>query len=50
MIFPHVSNTFFPPNVDPHHDNSDNKDMAVIVGGGAAFVKAWIENFTMEEN
>ncbi len=48
MIFPSVSNTFFLPNVGPRHDNSDDKDMAVIVGGGTAFVKTWIENFTME--
>ena len=48
MIFPSVSDTFFLPNVDPCHDNSDDKDMAVIVGGGTAFVKTWIEYFTME--
>ncbi len=48
MIFPCVSNTFFPPNVDPCNDNSDDEDMAVIFGGGTVFVKAWIENFTMK--
>ncbi len=48
MIFPRVLDTFFPPNVDPCHGNSEDEDMAVIVGGGTAFVEAWIENFTME--
>ncbi len=48
MIFPSVSDTFFLPNVAPRHDDSDDKDMAVIVGGGTAFVKTWIENFTIE--
>ncbi len=48
MIFPCVSNTFFPPNVDPCHEASDDEDMTVIVGGGAAFVKSWIENFMMK--
>ncbi len=48
MIFPCVSDTFFPPNVDPCHDDSDDKDITVIVVGGTAFVKAWIENFKME--
>ncbi len=48
MILPCVLDTFFPPKVDPHHDDSDDEDMAVIVGGDTAFVEAWIENFTME--
>ncbi len=48
MIFPSLSDTFLLPNVDPRHDNSDDEDMAAIVVGGTAFVKAWIENFTME--
>ena len=48
MIFPHVSNTFFPPNVDPCHEASDDEDMTVIVGGSTAFVKAWIENFMIK--
>ncbi len=48
MIFPSVSDTFFLPNVDPRHDDSDDEDMAVIVGGGTAFVKTWIRNFIMD--
>ncbi len=48
IIFPCVLDTFFPPNVDPCHDNSDDKDMAVTVGGGTVFVEALIENFTID--
>ncbi len=48
MIFPCVSDTFFPPNVEPCHNDSDDEDMTVIVDGCTAFVEAWIENFTME--
>ncbi len=40
MKFFRVLDTFFPPNVDPCHGNSEDEDMAVIVGGGTAFVEA----------
>ncbi len=48
MIFPRVYDTFFPPNMDPRHDDSDDEYMTVIVGGGTAFVEAWIQSFTIK--